>query len=312
METENDRITPHRFTKAQEEAYIPTDNILYSKTKSSAGVRLSFETNTSFLKLTVECGYIHTRNFAGFDVYVNGNLHTHLLEPLSMDKDIYIYTITSKFGNTDTKNVTVYLPFTARTSVLSVDVDDNAFITPLKKDKKMLCFGDSITHGFNAYNPSFSYVSRLTDLLGTDTINKGIGGDRFYPPLSAAKDDITPDIITVAYGTNDWHLSTPEEFDLNSQKFLSNLSENYPTAKIFALTPIWRGDRDNPKLIRNFDYIGERIIEVAASLPNVISLNGYDFVPHDPAFFLPDMLHPNDFGFFHYAANLYAEMKKHL
>ena len=81
----------------------------------------------------------------------------------------------------------------------------------------MIMFGDSITHGYDALNPSFSYANRLADLLNADFVNKGIGGERFFPTLAQLKDDIEPDYITVAYGTNDWAHSPKEVFDKNSK-----------------------------------------------------------------------------------------------
>ena len=62
----------------------------------------------------------------------------------------------------------------------------------------MLMLGDSITHGYDAISPSNSYASLVADMLDANAINKGIGGEVFWPQFAAMLDNITPEIITVA------------------------------------------------------------------------------------------------------------------
>ena len=177
----------------------------------------------------------------------------------------------------------------------------------------MLMYGDSITQGYDASLTSRSYASRLTALLNADSINRGIGGERFFPALAELSENISPDIVTVAYGTNDW--SKTESYEVFEQKcadFYGALSRLYPEAKIFAITPIWRKDGERITAVGTFDFVPKTIQRVTASLPNVTVLEGYGFVPHDPAFFYDLRLHPNDEGFAHYAENLYAQIKKYL
>lgn len=66
-----------------------------------------------------------------------------------------------------------------------------------------------------------------------------MGSDRFFPELAELRDDIQPDYIVVAHGTNDWRSNrTREWFQEKSKKFFYALQENYPNAKIFAISPI--------------------------------------------------------------------------
>lgn len=41
-------------------------------------------------------------------------------------------------------------------------------------------------------------------------------------------------------------------------------------------------------------------------------IDGKELVPHDPLFFVQDILHPNDLGMVCYAKHLAQEIKKHL
>ena len=301
----------HRFTKEQEEMYKPYNIDFYNKTFATAGVRLEFLTDSTSLFLSANISPASSRKFFSFDIYVNGSLVKTAMG--DMPSDSADFEFEAKLGKGD-KKVAVYFPWSAVARIRSFSLDDGSVATPVSKPHTMISFGDSITHGYDANNPSFSYASRLADALSCEAVNKGIGGEVFYPTLATLKDDISPDYITVAYGTNDWYFcKSVEEFDKKCKDFYENLSASYPSSKIFAITPIWRGDwKKNENHFAPFEHIYNTIKSVAASLPNVTLIDGIDLVPHDKTCFSPDVLHPNDEGFRHYANNLYAEIKKYI
>jgi len=310
-EEKDGKLYLHRFTKEQEEAYKPYNADFYKKTFATAGVKLEFLTDSTSLSMSVEVVAASSRKFFSFDVYTNGAL----VKSAVGDKGdgITKFEFSASLGNGN-KKVTIYFPWSASARICSFALDDGAVAEAVTRPKKMISFGDSITHGYDASNPSFSYASRLADALQADAVNKGIGGEIFFPTLANLKDDIEPDYITVAYGTNDWYFrESTDSFDKNCRDFYENLSANYPNSKIFAITPIWRGDWEKTEnRFAPFEYIHNSIKSIAESLPNVTVIDGIDLVPHDKAFFSPDVLHPNDEGFRHYANNLYAEIKKYL
>ena len=80
-----------------------------------------------------------------------------------------------------------------------------------------------------------------------------------------------------------------------------NLSKNYPNAKIFALSPIWRLNTEKECAVGSFFDIEPQIKEIARSLPNVIFISGFNFIPHDTKYFYDRHLHPSDEGFEYYA-----------
>ena len=121
----------------------------------------------------------------------------------------------------------------------------------------MIQFGDSITHGYDAKEPAASYASIVADALDAYSINKGIGGEIFFPDLATLPDGIQPDIITVAYGTNDWARGNLEKFERDSRAFYENLRATYPEAKIFALAPIWRENYEKADRAYDFSHTAE-------------------------------------------------------
>ena len=310
VEENEGKICLYRFTKEQEALYKVRNADFYKKTFATSGVIIEFITDSRSLSLDVDVLSGSSRNFFEHSIFVNGKKYASL-DCRGLNCGVFGGKWALPEGE---KQVKIYFPWSTSSKIIALCLDDGASFTPVKKEKRMIMFGDSITHGYDARNTENSYASRLTAALDTDTVNKGIGAEIFFPELAAAKDPIDPDYITVAYGTNDWSKNDKEGFDKNCREFYVALSQNYPNAKIFAISPIWRKAYSEGKVnnLGTLDYVGEYIEKATAELPNVICINGLKLVPHDPACFAADVIHPNDKGFEHYFNNLLEEMKKHL
>ena len=305
-------LMPCRFTEAQAKAYQEIHTGFYHKVFASAGICLSFLTNSRFISLKAGLTPASSCSCVGFDVYANGAL----LKACS-DTVTEPHTEATVFaelpGGEMPIEVTVYFPWSVSTAIRSVTLEDGALVIPVKRPLSMISFGDSITHGYVCSNPSFSYTSRVADALQAELINKGIGGEVFFPALASLKDVVEPDVITVAYGTNDFSSSTRETFERDSKAFYENLTAIYPKARIFAISPIWRQDLERTdRQVGLFSHVYDYLSQIAAGLPNVTVINGLELVPHEWRCFPKDGLHPNDEGARHYANNLYAEIKKYL
>ena len=302
----------YRFTEAQTEAYLKTSpKDFYKKAFATAGIRLAFRTDSKRFAFDFKTSYASSREYAYFDVYVNGAFSKHF----GCDGNAMMdgsANITLPEGE---KTVEIYLPWSRDAVLSNIEIDDGASLSGVTRAKTMISFGDSITHGYDAIYPSLSYASQLAQNLDADALNKGIGGDIFFPELLKEKDNIDPDFITVAYGTNDWSSKAPREtFVQHCTDFYTRLSALYPNAKIFAIAPIWRNDwtRTNSGFGVPVTAVREEIREICKDLPNVTVLDGFNFVPHRKEFFADLYLHPNDFGFCLYAKALYNEIVKHL
>ncbi len=284
----------------------------YKKAFATAGVRLCLKTDSSRFSFDFILTPASSRQYAYFDVYVNGALEKHFgAEGNSITRGSA--TLPLPEGET---TLEIFFPWSFGAQISNVTIDDGASLEGLTRSKKMLAFGDSITHGYDAIYPSLSYASRLAFLLDAEQVNKGIGGEKFFPALLDEKDSFDPDYITVAYGTNDWNskMISRETYEKNCRAFYTRLSELYPNAKIFAVAPIWRLDenRSNSGFGAPLTEVYPIFREVCASLPNVTFVDAHNFVPHRKEFFMDLRLHPNDFGFGLYADALYKEIVKHI
>ena len=306
--SENDgKISLHRFTKDQEELYRTVRGDFYKKAFASAGVRLEFITDSSSLSMSVSVGYGSSRKYFCHSIFVNGESYA------SLNARSNTGVFSGKWSLPEGENkVAIYFPWSVSSDILSLELDDGATLVPVKKAHTMISFGDSITHGYDASSPELSYASVIADALDADSRNKGIGAEIFRPELAALHDGISPDYITVAYGTNDWSALDQEAFEANCRAFYTALSENYPAAKIFAVTPIYRKDWLKVSHSRKFYAISEFIHKLSTELPNVTAIEGIGFIPQDLSCFSPDGVHPNDKGFKYYGEALAEEIKKYL
>ena len=203
-----------------------------------------------------------------------------------------------------------YAPIAQTLCQTALELADGATFAPVKRDKKLLAFGDSITQGYDALMPHRKYITRLADHLGMEEINKAIGGAVFHPAFAELKDDVTPSVITVAYGTNDWSGVNNEKLVANATAFYTILRQNYPNATIVMLTPVWRGDWQRERPAVAFREIPGFFEKIAKEIGNAHVVDCFDFIPHDPANYSPDVLHPNDAGFAHYAKGVIAALEK--
>lgn len=305
-----------RFTKEQEELYKVTSADFYKKTFATAGIRLAFETDSPslFLKVNVTSG--SSRKYFSFDVSVNGEIIDCLdnfsgvnLPRNYTTAELPLGLFSKQFAlGEGRKQVCVYFPWSAAVELQELSLVGATYILPLTRDKKLLVFGDSITQGYDALRPSNRYASRLADLLQAEEFNKGIGAERFCPDLARMRDNLEPDYITVAYGTNDWSGLDEASFMEKCDAFYGALSKSYPNAKIFAITPIWRQDYKGPKKFGPFEQVEADIREITSKYPNICCISGFSFVPSDEEYFADLRLHPNDRGFQHYADNLYIQI----
>ena len=285
---------------------------------ATAGVKFWFKTNSRTLKLKFEMQEGSSRRYYSFDVFVNGKAVGYLDNFSNVQLPVDYTGVQLPLGRAEKefvlgegdKEVCVYFPWSVSPLLEEFSLEDGATVIPVKPGKKLLAFGDSITQGYDALRPSVSYISCLADKLQAELVNKAIGGEVFFPALAESKEDFTPDYITVAYGTNDWGTCEEAVFQENCKAFFAYLAANYPDAKIFAITPIWRLGYDVERKCGPFEGIAATIKEVTAAYENITVISGFDFVPKDQDYFADLRLHPNDKGFACYGDNLYDEICK--
>ncbi len=298
-----------RFTRSQEEYYQRTNQDFYNKSFATAGVRLSFTTDASLMRIAYRMKKASSRNFGWFDVYENGVLTDHFggdtAEPLEDTHE----TLLSQ----GEKRVDVYFPWSAAAEIGFLELTDGAWIRPLPAKCTMLAFGDSITQGYDAVFPSMSYQCQMAAALEANCLNKGIGAERFCPGLLTQREEICPDLITVAYGTNDWSGRDRATFAENCRGFFTTLCDQYPGTPVYMITPIWRADstKQTPFAAPLSEAVS-LLEEICGEFPAITVIRGDDFTPRIGDFYSDRYLHPNDLGFAWYGSSLVKALSREM
>ena len=314
----NGRIKFFRFNEEEQKLYSKSE--FYPKTFSSAGIHMEFMTDAKAMFIRINTSVATSRSYFSLDVFVNEQYKGSIKN--FCDKDaIGDYTIKQfelgefshnfELGEED-KKVKLVFPWSVATELYEIELEAATYIEPVKKEKKAVFFGDSITNGYDSIYSFNSYVERLSDELNLEAYNKAVGGEVFIPQLAKINRCINPDYIFVAYGTNDWSISEQEDFKKRCFAFYDSLAAKYPDTLIFAITPIWRADFKGERNFGLFEDVEKYIQEMCLNYNNIKVISGWDFVPHDENLFADFRLHPNDDGFSFYYDSLRKEVEKHI
>ena len=311
VEEGDSAISFFRFSKEQQELYKTASADFYMKTFATAGITLEFQTDSENMELLVSVSRGSSRRFFTHSIFVNGERVDELSGNIGESENV-VFNKSFNLGK-GMKTVRILFPWSVASSLLSLKLDDNAGVVPVNKKLKLLMLGDSITQGYDAIQPDHAYAFQVANHFNAEARNKGIAGEQFFPALVLQPEDFKPDIITVAYGTNDWRHGTKENFEQTCLGFFVNLRSSYPNVPIIALTPIWRVDIDTVyEFGMPLNYVSNYIKRVSKQVDNMSVIDCIDYIPHNPRLFQTDGVHPVDAGFMHYSNNLIKEIKNRL
>ena len=293
-----------RFSKCtpkQIAAWYKLDPVLGERSEGTTGIRLDFHTNSRSFAFT-------TKILANFEIYIDNVLtYAYLKEDFEHDMNKKI--------ELDGKEhrITFYFPSHDIGALESVEIDDEATFVPHEFDKKILFIGDSITQGWDSTWDSLSYAYHVSRFYNAESVIQGIGGAYYHDTTFDDAIAFEPDIVIVAYGTNDWghgH-TTVEGGREHCKKYLDQLVARYGDKKMFGISPIWRGDTDRITSMGSFE---ECVSYVKEEIKNhgMILIDGQTLTPHVPTFYSDAYLHPDTKGFGIYALNLIAQLQKYL
>ena len=317
---ENGALRFYRF--AEEELALYRARPTYWPTAmTTAGVQMEFRTDADALQLQLTAldKKLYRRYFS-YDILVNERLVGQLKNfPDVMENGHYDeaellggpYSGSFCLGS-GIKTVRIVFPWSVSLGLESICLENATFLEPVKKDKTLLIYGDSITHGACSLYPSKTYAALLAQWLDSKAINKAVGSEFYYPELAEIKQKTCPDYITVAYGINDWYHLSQEEFADRCRRFWSAICRNYPTAKKFALSPIYYLADCGERPFGPLTDVAKLVRQITKEFPDITVIDCMDFVSRDTADFGDLYVHPNHIGFQKYFENLKQAMIPHL
>ena len=294
----------YKCTQKQIDAWYALSTVLGERAEATTGIRLDFYTNSKELRFAANKGK--------FELHINNLLRRRYkigTEEFPSGAEI-VCPLNDPLGNPlEEARVTLYFPSHSCAVLQSVSVNDGAYLRPAEYDCRLLMIGDSITQGWDSTYDSFSYANCLSRSLNANSVIQGIGGAVFH---ESTLDEIPfdPDIVTVAYGTNDYNkYDSYERLTQHVSRFLDGIREMYGDKRVFVISPIWRGKVGTP--MGSFEGCREIII-TEAEKRGMIHIDGLAMVPPIPELFSDAWLHPNALGYGFYAENVTREILKHL
>ena len=299
-----------RFTEAQKEYYAKRSPENELKIYATAGMRFDFHTDAEVFSFDYKMKIASSRLYYGMDLYVDGAMVRHY-DPECKKPECegsIAFALPEGFHR-----VTLYMPNLTCLSVKNAELEGATVLRAVKPTKKIFFVGDSITQGYDAVYPSLSYVNCLSRHFDAEVLNQAIGGEVFDPELVDTEMDFAPDLIVIAYGTNDWCNAPSREAILEKQAALIDKMKLLARAvHIVYVSPIWRGPEAIVKTPSGDFHETCEALAANASKKRIVSVNGMNLVPHLSDFFSDKALHPNDLGFLIYAENLAKELEKYI
>ena len=303
----NGRVEFIRFTDKQKEIYKNRNFV--GQPPCNSGVCLDFTYDGQLIAFEFDVISRTSRNFLSFDIY-DGDVMVHSLFTYadSEGQRQFFY----KFADKKERRVRIFLPYSCGIEVWNFNLDDGSHFTPTSTEGRLrlLCIGDSITHGYDTHYTSMSYATTVARHFDAVYLNHGVGGYVFLAESLDEELPFNPDVITVAYGTNDWgrYLKDEEKYRAAATEYFDKLCAIYPDAKIFGILPVWRADEDRRPERMPFTRVYEILREVYAA-HGVAVIDGEKAVPQMRTFYT-DGLHPNTIGQHVYAQYVIEALEK--
>lgn len=276
------------------------------------GVRLRFRTDASELRLCLRYGERSRTRFTGALIVSDRSGQSIL--PVGPDHwqgewEGSVFTASIQ----EMREFDLWLPHMGECDVVGMSVSENSAVEPLEKlPISWLAFGDSITHGMETPLPTDTAISRCALALNAEVINAAIGGGCIEASYAENLPEDNYDLITIAFGANDFHYGVPPEtFAQLTRELVDACRSKYSDAGVVVITPL----TDMKANLRN--SIGMTISDYREALGNlsqtdgVVVVPGNTLVPQMQEFFVDDV-HPNRAGFHHYSENLIPYLQRAL
>lgn len=285
-----------RFTRQQLATWSACCEQFRLRSNCTAGCQLSFYTDATKMNINVVSG-------VKYEILVNG-LPAHffaLPEP---------QCISAEFPSGE-KHIVLSLPNYSEGIIKSISLNSGAAIRPYTYQKRFLFLGDSITQGSQSTRDSFCYAYRTCRFFDAQILNLGVGGS--YMIADTLEDvGFDPDVVFIAYGTNDYaHFFSLEELTNSCKEYFDRVKALYGNKMIFYISPLWRADGTTERNTGTLDDC-RRVLIAQCLAHGFTHIDGFKLVPNMQDYLNDGYLHPSDAGFSFYAENLIKTLLNYL
>ncbi len=304
-----------KFRRMSEAVAKTVSERVYLLHSNTAGGRIRFQTNSSYVALYVKMLTIGKMphfamcGSAGFDVYVKDEYKASFLPPMDV---VDGYQGLIDFGRKKMREITINFPLYSDVSELYIGLQKDAIVdkpTPYAIEKPIVYYGSSITQGGCASRPGATYQGYVSRKFNADFINLGFSGS------AQAEDEIIEYIknlpMSVFVYDYDHNAPTNEHLALTHEKMFLAIREANPTLPIVIMSrPKYRLDKTEKArggiIARTYENARLR------GDNNVYFLDGKRLMSLAKGAGTVDGCHPTDLGFYSMATALIKEMEKFL
>lgn len=207
------------------------------------GARMRFQSDAPTVYVRLRWNGLITRtdarNLIGH-IYIDGSFSSDFQTPAGINV-VTTNTLTISPGTSASRLYEIVLPYADGVEFGTVQVDPAYTVsaaTPRSGDL-MVCLGDSITQGFSVTDVRRSWPFLLAAAKGFRCINMGFGGRLTVPGDGTAAANLSPDLITVLLGTNDFlNQIAVATYKSNLKQLLTNIHAVDPNVPVYISAPI--------------------------------------------------------------------------
>lgn len=201
-------------------------------------------------------------------------------------------------GFGDTHHVRVWLPALRGCAVRNV-WGNGTYITEAPSRDQLLVIGDSIAQGFVTGDPALAWPSQLSERLGFDLVNQGLGGQVFQPgTLFGLASLVNPSVVVVALGENYRYepcRNRPTARDIRT--YLMEVTRLWPEVPTYVCTPLWHDEQAWPShKMSCWERVPSMIEANVAVHDQMVPVDGMRLIDHDPSVLADGYEHPTAEG----------------
>lgn len=279
----DDAWRPQRIPRQMRPLYEAAE-VSRTRMLCPAGVRLRFVSDTRRLDMRWRCGVCARQIFKGALV-VDGGAPVVVGSEVGGEWSGHIHGQPDHVSHT----FDLWLPHMAATEVLAVELDDGCRLEAAASlAKRWLVYGDSITQGMQAVRPTDTAFGICARSLDAEVLNLGIGGAKLDPELATTIPDWPCDVISIAYGTNDFNTGrTVAEYRRHAASLLDALEAGHSGTPTLLISPlIWAGRHDRNAAGATLDDFRAAAHDVAQGRRTVTVVPGERLIDDDPTCFV--------------------------
>lgn len=304
----------YRYRRMPEEIAKTVNDGVYEMHTCTAGGRVRFKTDSSFIFIKAEMdgilrmSHILLTGSGGFDVYSDFHYAGTFVPPIDMTDG---YEGKVELCGNKMRQITINFPLYSNVKELYIGLEKGAktekaeeYIHPVP----IVYYGSSITQGGCASRPGNAYQAIITRKLNVDHVNLGFSGS------AKGEDSITEYIagLNQSVFVMDYDCNAPDAEHLKKthKRMYETVREKNPDLPIVfisAHTRMFKLDADIRREIIKENYINAK----EAGDRNIYHIDGREMLDYaDRDIMTVDGIHPNDFGFWCIAQVLERTLKE--